>query len=334
MSAASISRSDFDSPRRILGAPLTLLRRVFLRILRPYLAADARNQMRFNHGVVNALDEAVATANQQRELIAELEERVRTMQGHLDHLDAVTHGIRDNLSPRVWMSEPLTTRDSLGRFTIGFPTDTTTDSVNQRAASPYAAFEQIFRGSGERVREILKPLVEHFAGRTRVLDVGCGGGEFLSLLEEAGISAEGVDIDDGMLTIAHSRGLTVTKADAIEWLRSNPGLYDGLFAGQVVEHLEFDQLTELLDAAVACLRPGSIVVLETPNPYSSGGSQAFRLDPTHTTLLFPEALATLARHAGFESGAIAFPHEWSDLDAALRTEPTYALIGRTPSAKS
>ena len=339
LAAPTVTRDGFESTRPIVGAPLTLARRIVLRLLRPYLQVVASNQAQFNSRLAEAVVSLDADAAHLR---CELEEARRDnraliqylnqLEKYLNQLETEVHSIRDNLNPRVWMNEDLSAKDPSGRTTIGYAATDRQGSGAPRAASPYAAFERVFRGSGDRVKSILTPLVGYFDGCSRVLDFGCGGGEFLSLLTEANITSEGVDTDSGMLAIARFRGLKVTEADGIEWLRTNKGRYDGLFAGQVVEHLDFEQITVLLDIAVTCLKPGAVVVLETPNPYSSGGSQAFRLDPTHRTLLFPETLVVLARHAGFESAEIAFPGEWDALDSALRREPTYALVGRVPPA--
>ena len=77
--------------------------------------------------------------------------------------------------------------------------------------SPYAAFEDIFRGPEERVRELVEPYVELLRGHGPLLDVGCGRGELLQLLGEAGIEARGVDSDEGMVERARRRGLEVDQ---------------------------------------------------------------------------------------------------------------------------
>ena len=105
-----------------------------------------------------------------------------------------------------------------------------------------------------------------FEGASDVLDVGCGRGEFLELLRAKGISARGIDLNEEMAAVCRERGLDATAGDALSYLLAQPdGSLGGLFAAQVVEHLEPDYLMRFLEAAYHKLRPGSKIVLETIN---------------------------------------------------------------------
>ena len=57
-----------------------------------------------------------------------------------------------------------------------------------------------------------------FAGRTDVLDVGCGRGEFLDLLREAGVGARGLDTNHEMVEVCRARGLDVVEGDLVGYL--------------------------------------------------------------------------------------------------------------------
>src|SRR2546430_2004829 len=63
----------------------------------------------------------------------------------------------------------------------------------------YVAFEDQFRGSVDDVRAKLGTYLPLFDGASNVLDVGCGRGEFLTLLRAAGVSARGIDINGEMI---------------------------------------------------------------------------------------------------------------------------------------
>jgi len=105
-----------------------------------------------------------------------------------------------------------------------------------------------------------------FAGQADVLDIGCGRGEFLALLQEHGVTARGIDVNESMVEVCQSKGLDATRADALAYLRQQPpGSLGGLMAAQVVEHLDPAYLAALLDAAFDALRPGAPIVLETIN---------------------------------------------------------------------
>jgi SAM-dependent methyltransferase len=166
----------------------------------------------------------------------------------------------------------------------------------------YVAFEDQFRGSDEAIQERLRGYVPIFAGRSGVLDVGCGRGEFLAALKAAGISAQGVDANGEMVAVARERGLEAALADALAHLTSLPdGSLGGIIATQVVEHLDPPYLMRLLDTMAQKLRQGAPLVLETINPacWLAFFSSYIR-DLTHVRPVHPETLQYLLRASGFE----------------------------------
>ena len=66
----------------------------------------------------------------------------------------------------------------------------------------YVGFEDEFRGSEPEIAARLRAYLPIFAGASDVLDVGCGRGEFLAALKEAGITATGVDANGDMVAAA------------------------------------------------------------------------------------------------------------------------------------
>ena len=147
-----------------------------------------------------------------------------------------------------------------------------------------------------------------FEGASDVLDVGCGRGEFLELLRDKGISARGIDLNEEMAAVSRERGLDVRSGDALDYLLAQPdGSLGGLFAAQVVEHLEPDYLMRFLEAAYHKLRPGSKIVLETINVacWSAFFSSYIR-DITHVRPLHPDTLQYLVRASGFQNVTVRF----------------------------
>jgi 2-polyprenyl-3-methyl-5-hydroxy-6-metoxy-1,4-benzoquinol methylase len=165
----------------------------------------------------------------------------------------------------------------------------------------YVGFEDQFRGSDEAIRERLRGYVPIFAGRSDVLDVGCGRGEFLTALKTARISAHGVDANGEMVAVASELGLEAVHADALAHLTSLPDAsLGGIIATQVVEHLEPPYLMRLLDTMAQKLRPGAPLVLETINAacWLAFFSSYIR-DFTHVRPMHPETLQYLMRASGF-----------------------------------
>ena len=82
----------------------------------------------------------------------------------------------------------------------------------------------------------------------------------------------------------------------------------GLFAAQVVEHLQPGYLLRFLELAFHKLRPGAPIVLETLNPACwTAFFDSFIRDITHVWPLHPETLRYLVLASGFSSGADRVP---------------------------
>ncbi len=194
----------------------------------------------------------------------------------------------------------------------------------------YRGFEEIFRGSEEFIRERQRVYVDVLDGRQPVLDVGCGRGEFLELLRAAGIPAKGIDIDRGMVDRCRAKGLDVEHADAVEYVAALPNeSLGGIFAAQVIEHLQYEHLVSLFRLGREKLQPDAVMIAETVNPHSIQAFKTFWLDPTHETLVFPEVAAALCRLTHFASGIVIFPNGTGDLERDRVEQGEYAVVART-----
>ena len=190
------------------------------------------------------------------------------------------------------------------------PVQTVATQPAAASVPDYFAFESRMRGSTDQVRARQRRYVDDFSDRAPVLDVGCGRGEFLALLREAGVEARGIDADSDMVAFARGEGLVVEQADALTYLDGVPDAsLGGIFAAQVVEHLPPPILRRLLQLAAAKLRPGGLLVAETINPLSPLALRNFFADLTHAQPLVPETLELLARHAGFRRTEIRYANE-------------------------
>lgn len=188
----------------------------------------------------------------------------------------------------------------------------------------YAGFEDAFRGSELEIRERMADYVPRFAGASDVVDLGCGRGEFLELLREAGIDARGVDLNHEMVERCRAKGFTVIESDGLSYLAAAaPGSLGGLIACQVVEHLQPDYLLRLLSAAAEALRPGAPIVLETINPMCwSAFFESYIRDLTHVRPVHPDTLKFLVTAAGFSDATILWRSPY----------PEGGKLERTPAA--
>ncbi|MCD6384873.1 methyltransferase domain-containing protein [Candidatus Sumerlaeota bacterium] len=173
-------------------------------------------------------------------------------------------------------------------------------------------FEKYVRGEDELKH--FQDYVDVFKSRKNVLDAGCGTGTFLQLLKDNGIGAYGVDIDPGCVKECKKKNLKAINADIVEHLRSLPdNTLDGFFAAQLIEHLEFEYLLEMLRQAFLKLSPGSPLVLETVNTTClTIYSGSFYADPTHIRPVHPVTLKFVLQRIGYEDAEIRFINPFPD----------------------
>ena len=209
----------------------------------------------------------------------------------------------------------------------------------------YRAFEDRHRGSRELILERLQvylpyvsPLPQLYSP-AKALDLGCGRGEWLQICQAAGFEVLGVDLDAGMLQACQERGLPVTLGDGIAYLQSQADASLSVVSGfHVAEHIPFEQLDVLVREALRALKPGGLLILETPNPENLVvGTVSFYLDPTHQRPIPPQLLEFLPVHYGYgridtlrlqEAQGIQARQDIGLLDVLHGVSPDYAVVSQ------
>jgi SAM-dependent methyltransferase len=227
-----------------------------------------------------------------------------------DHVEAQLDArLLRELDERVFRLE-RTHRSSIETRSTVFPSGPTPARAWRAISFDYVTFEARMRGSRSEIRERQRRYVELFVGCEAVVDLGCGRGEFLSLLQEAGIQARGVDSNPEMADLCLAEGLEAETRDAVGYLASlDEGSVGGIFCAQVVEHLHPDALLSLFAQAFRTLRTDGIFVVETVNPLSFVALKGYFADLTHVQPLVSETLVLIARQAGFASAEVQFVNE-------------------------
>jgi SAM-dependent methyltransferase len=276
---------------RVRGLALSPLKSVLRKAMRWYVEPLATDQRRFNAAALKLVDSLWARGDGQQ---AELDALRRPVERVVELDERLTRLERRERAPapaaEASAAAPVESRP------LVFP--------------DYFAYESRMRGPTDRIRQRQRGYVDDFREAAPVLDIGCGRGEFLGLLREAGVEARGVDLDADMVAYCRGEGLDVEQAGAIEHLESlEDGALGGIFAAQVVEHLPAPALVRLLELAVVKLRPGGLLVAETINPLSPIALRNYFADLTHAQPLVPETLELLARQSGFASVEVRFANE-------------------------
>ncbi|MGI8731121.1 MAG: methyltransferase domain-containing protein [Solirubrobacteraceae bacterium] len=302
------------------GGPKAIARRAALQTMRPY----THQQDEPNRVVTSALrevDDRVDDLLLETQRLHVQQARLREALGDQD-LQLLLEGLR----ARPASTHPAISRtDEHGRRVLAF------DGAVSDAAT-YRGFEDIFRGDERLVAEQQAAYVELFAdaGADWVLDLGCGRGEFLDALKAREIGARGADLDESMIERCREKGHEVELADAATYLRAvDDGSVPAVFAAQLVEHLDAQQLTELLALVRRKLIPGGLAIMETVNPHNPAALKAFWTDTTHHHPLFPEVLLALCRLSGFDSGEVRFPRQSGNFDADVYANRDYAVLARS-----
>jgi O-antigen chain-terminating methyltransferase len=208
----------------------------------------------------------------------------------------------------------------------------------------YASFEDQFRGSREEVKNRLRvylPVLRDAEVSEDVLDIGCGRGEWLELLAAEGVSGRGVDHNRIFVEQCRHSGLDVLEEDALRYLRSLPDRsLKAITSFHTVEHFPFETLVKLLDESVRVLKPGGLLILETPNPENfMVGSCNFYTDPTHRNPIPSPTLQFLLEARGLYRTRIMKLRPWDAAKIEGDTEiikrfneyfysaPDYGIIG-------
>ncbi|MDH3744117.1 MAG: methyltransferase domain-containing protein [Acidobacteriota bacterium] len=166
----------------------------------------------------------------------------------------------------------------------------------------YVEFEGLFRGREEDIGRRLAPYLEILENRGEVLDLGCGRGEALEFLTANGIECSGVDANVEMVARCREKGLAAEVSDLFAALaeRAEASL-GGVVSYHVIEHLVPADVDRLVRLAWRVLRPGGVLVLESPSPLSLVvGASNFWLDPTHRRPVHPDSLKAMFEIAGFD----------------------------------
>ena len=165
----------------------------------------------------------------------------------------------------------------------------------------YYWFESIHRGDRALIKRRQQPYLEYFVGADNVLDIGCGRGEFLELMNEKGIGGYGIDLEADAVQYCMDMGLAAREAEALEHLATlEDDTLGGVFISQVVEHMTPAELVELVGLIARKMRQGAYVVIETPNPQCLLiFASFFYADISHVQPIHPETTRFLLLSAGF-----------------------------------
>jgi glycosyltransferase involved in cell wall biosynthesis/SAM-dependent methyltransferase len=323
-----INNGPIARPEGRGGAARRFAFRAALRLMRPMLMHERRVEERIVSQFERIVSEFGVTRRQAGAQVAvplaELRrrdavlQRLPTLEQRLALIEAEMRSV-----PAMEGTPFRTMRDAAAGVVLGY---TSADGAD--ADDEYRAFEDVFRGSEEFVRERQREYLSIIAGREPVLDFGCGRGEFLDLLRDAGLSYKGVDSDPGMVARCSEKGHSeVVHADGLTHLRQVPdGSLGAIFSAQVIEHLTEKQLREFFTLARSKLTANGILIAETVNPHSPPALKIFWVDLTHHQPIFPEVALEYCREAGFKGAYVFHPTGTGNFERDRFTQFAFAVV--------
>jgi O-antigen chain-terminating methyltransferase len=319
--------TPITSHRKFLGPVLVFGRRLVRKYLRWYINPPLEQQKEFNASAtrsINSITRILYNYNGKlRDTNSKLEEMSRKNAEYEREIQGLEEKARDNKENiNRYIAELEVIKKDYARIsrqhadmqdlilktrecTDGPAEGKTTDDMSSiiRSNLNYFEFEGKFRGDRASVKDAQKIYVDYFKGRQKVLDIGCGRGEFLELLAENDIGATGIDIDAAMVEFCRQKGLPVINGDIFEHLDSvDDGSLDGIFSSQVIEHLNTASLLKLISLARLKLKPSGVIVLETINPACLIAlANSFYMDLTHVRPVHPLTLQYILEADGYRN---------------------------------
>jgi len=323
------------SHRAGIGAVIVAAKKLLRRVTRPYITLILARQVDFNSALLHLLNAFVLPV---RDGLATLTRRHEDLSLDLQERLTVEHGERlrkerevaERLGALTLRVEDLRAEVERSRRPAPValaPLPAVPPGLGALPASAYVQFEDRHRGTGEEIRHRQRAYLDLFTGAGPVLDVGCGRGEFLELCREIGVEARGIDVDAAMVARCREAGLAAEHGDALAYLESHAdGALGGIFSAQVIEHIPPEALVALVRLAYRKLRPGGVLLCETPNPAClTVFSGAFYVDLSHLKPIHPEAARFVLEAAGFRDVEIRFVNPVPPDGKLQRLEPFWYM---------
>ena len=145
-----------------------------------------------------------------------------------------------------------------------------------------AYIETQLQANSQRFRHQVDVLKKYLSiQNVKVLDIGCGGGLFLSLLKLEGADAVGIELSDSRAYYAaskHKLGIQKHPIESDFWQKGYKGQFDAVTLWDVIEHVNYPLQT--LQSAVNVLRSGGWLLIDTPcrdSLYHQTGELTYRL---------------------------------------------------------
>ncbi|KGR90045.1 hypothetical protein CD30_13805 [Ureibacillus massiliensis 4400831 = CIP 108448 = CCUG 49529] len=293
-----ISEPPITSHRKILGNAIVFVKKLIKKFgLRWYIQPLIEKQNRHNFGVNKTLNFLLETINELVSTNIELKNELLKVDDKIKILESNYSIIADE-KVKFLENQLSTLVDALN----------TNDGNDLAEKFNYYKFEEIFRGPVAEIKNRQRWYLEYLQGVGKVIDVGCGRGEFLELLTENNIPCQGIDLDEKMVEYCVQKGFEVYHQNLFDFL---PNIEDnslgGIFLSHVIEHITPIELIDMISMSYKKLKPNGVLIMETPNPTSLYiYANSFYQDITHIKPVHPGTLKFICDSAGYKDIKVEF----------------------------
>ncbi|MEZ5031452.1 MAG: class I SAM-dependent methyltransferase [Saprospiraceae bacterium] len=151
---------------------------------------------------------------------------------------------------------------------------------------------------------------------TRILDIGCGDGNFVYYLQQKGYAdVKGIDLSEEQIALGQGLGITgLELASLAAYLPGREAQYDCIIAKDVIEHLTRQQAFDALRLISVALKPGGSFIMQVPNGQGLFYTSIFYGDYTHEMAYTVQSVRQLFLNTGFSKVECfpvnPFPGSW------------------------
>ncbi|MGM0984660.1 MAG: methyltransferase domain-containing protein [Pseudomonadota bacterium] len=299
-------RERIERLKRLRGRAERLWQRLLDRVMEHH-----RQRWALDAALCRLLVKEPAWCNERHELasgVLEMDDRQRHFGARQDHEYARQQALWEQLA--VLRRQLVQSASPIQVASAGTQAEPLVTPSAAELDAYYLAFEAAFRGPEADIAAHLDHYRDAWTrarqAGTQALDLGCGRGEWLRLLEQAGFTPRGIDLNVTMVAHCREQGFAVAHQDALAALGECTDGSLALISGfHIAEHLSFEALFALVAEAHRALAPGGVLILETPNPENLiVAGYSFYHDLTHRNPLTPPTLQFLLQFHGFGDAAI------------------------------
>lgn len=161
--------------------------------------------------------------------------------------------------------------------------------------SEFHIWAAVTKEERENKKRLLEFFLKYLQECESIVDLGCGDGVFLELLQSNNKKATGVEFCDEMVELCRNHDLNVVKEDVAEFIDKQPQDYDAYTMLDLIEHLDFETNIHILSK----IPKDSLIIIKTPNTNSILGHRYYLQSPSHKMPYSPFVINKMLERTGF-----------------------------------